>query len=294
MSSLVVHSLICHAHVGMAVTCLSSLYRCSDRPVDLRLHDDGSITADDFSRLKAAFPTGRLVGREEADHLAAEGLRSLPLCLEFRSTTVMAFKLFDPLLMGREPFLMLDTDILFFNAFENLCDPSHGAKSFIYMEDYVYSYSVMPWETFLHPELRPLRRFNAGMAFVPAAEIDLEYIEHLLRKYPHLIGKGHVTEQTLWGILGSRHGARKWNPRQVSIVTKDFRPSEDQVAAHFVSPSRHRLEEFASGLGPGATGRRIRVQTEPATPYNSVTAVCDYLGHRLTNRLYKLRRSLKR
>jgi len=277
----------------MAITCLSSFYRCSDRTVDLRLHDDGSITPEDLSRLKAAFPTARVIGRAEADQLAAEGLRALPKCLEFRGVTVMGLKLFDPLLMGREPFLMLDTDILFFNAFENLCGDALSAHSFLYMEDYVYSYSIRPWESFRHPELRPIRRFNAGMAFVPAGVIELEYVEYLLQKHPHLVPKGGVTEQTLWGILGTRHGARKWSPRQVSIVTDDFRPGADQVAAHFVSPSRPRLGEFTAVAGAGSPGRRVRVETEEATPYHSLTSMCDYAGNRLHNRLYLLRASFR-
>jgi hypothetical protein len=98
-----------------------------------------------------------------------------------------------------------------------------------------------------------------------------------------------VTEQTLWGILGSRLGARKWNPRQVSIVNNAFQRSEDQVAAHFVSPSRHRLAEFASAAGTGLPGRRVQVQTEEATAYNSVTALGDYLSNRIDSRLHRLR-----
>ncbi|MEJ0000565.1 MAG: hypothetical protein WDO13_16235 [Verrucomicrobiota bacterium] len=293
---LTVHSLICHKHVDMALVCLSSFYRCSDRPVDLRLHDDGSITPEDAARLKAAFPTARLVMRKESDQLAAERLRALPKCLEFRGVTEMAFKLFDPLLMNREPFLLLDTDILFFNAFENLCDESAGGAVLTYMEDIRYSYSMMPLESLWHKELRPVRRLNAGMLFVRSGQIDLGYIEYVLKKFPHLGPMGGVTEQTLWGILATRLGARKWNPRQVSIVTPAFQPGADQVAAHFVTPARHRLGEFTNGTAYGSPGRRVRVPTEEATPYlphHSVTALRDYLSIRLQNRLYLLRTAFR-
>ena len=290
---MLVHSLICHRDVGMAVTCLTTLYRCADRAIDLRLHDDGSITPDDAAQLQAAFPTARLISREESDQLAAEGLRSLPKCREFRGVTVMGLKLFDPLLMGRDPFLLLDTDVLFFNPFENLFAPVPQGYALIYMEDFVYSYSVTPQETLAHRELRPVRLLNAGMLFVYAGQIDLEYIEYLLAKHPHLVQKGGVTEQTAWGILGMRHGARKWNRRQVSIVTDDFQPGADQVAAHFVSPTRHRLAAFAAGTGTGLSGRRVRVETEAATPYSSIRTLGDFLGNRIHNRLYRLRQTVR-
>jgi hypothetical protein len=295
-SPLIVHSLICHKHVDMALPCLSSFYRCSDRPVDLRLHDDGSLMPEDAARLKAAFPTVRIVGREESDQLAAEGLRALPKCLEFRGVTAMAYKLFDPFLVGREPFLLLDTDILFFNAFENLCDESPGGPALTYMEDVKYSYAMMPLESLWRHELRPIHRLNAGMLFVRAGQIDLGYIEYVLRKYPYLVPIGGVTEQTMWGLLGSKCGARKWNPRQVSIVTDSFQPGADQVAGHFVTPVRHRLGEFSAGSANGSPGRRVRVQTEQGTPYaphHSVIGLRDYVGSRVGNRLYTLRTAFR-
>jgi hypothetical protein len=288
-----VHSLICHQHVDMAITCLSSFHRCSDRPVELRLHDDGSLTAEDAARLKAAFPAARLIGREESDQLAAESLRALPKCLESRRVMAMTLKLLDPLVMDRAPYLLLDTDVLFFNAFKGLCDDSAAGAVLTYMEDIMYSYSMMPLESLWHKELRPIRRLNAGMLFVRAGQIDIGYIEYLLNKFPDRVPVGGVyTEQTVWALLGSKLGARKWNPGQVSIVTADFQPGPDQVAGHFVTPVRHRLGEFSNGARNGSLGERIQLQTEEATPYtphHTVTALPDYLGLRVRNRLYRLR-----
>ena len=287
---LIVHSLICRQHVAMGIKCLSTLFRCSDRAIDLHLHDDGSLTPEDTSALRAAFPTVTLISREEADQLAYERLRPYPRCLEFRRNCSMTIKLFDPLLAGQDSYLLLDTDILFFNAFENLFDAPKGC-AIIYMEDYVYSYALRPWDMIAHKDLRAIRGLNAGMMFVQANQIDLEFIEYLYRKGPRLTS-GHPGEQTTWAILANKLGARKWNPKQVSIVNDRFQVSADQIAAHFVSPSRHRLDDFAANISSGSPGRRVRAQLEEADTFNAAGMSYDYLQMTIHNRLYLLRSSL--
>jgi hypothetical protein len=284
---LVVRALICHAHVEMGITCFASLFRCSDRVIDLRLHDDGSLTPEDEAALLRAFPTAKVIKREEADQIVPEVLRSSPRCLEFRRHGGLALKLLDTLAISHEPFLLLDSDVLFFNPFEDLFNSLSNGNAFIYMEDYVYAYTLAPREMMADRELRPVFRLNSGLMLVRPDRVDISFIEHLLGKRP-AFRQERLAEQTIWGILAGKYGARKWNERQVTVVNSDFYPSADQVAAHFVSPSRHRLGEFTGAAWAASPGDRVQVQTEEAVPYNSVRMLGAYFGRGITNRLHRL------
>jgi hypothetical protein len=143
-----------------------------------------------------------------------------------------------------------------------------------------------------HKDLRAVRGLNAGMMFVQPGQIDLEFIEYLYRKGPRLTS-GHPGEQTTWAILANKLGARKWNPRQVSIVNDRFHAGADQIAAHFVSPSRHRLNEFAALASAGSPGRRVQAQLEEADAFNSAGMTYDYAKMTIHNRLYRLRESFR-
>ncbi len=99
-SPLIVRALLCHAHVAMGLRCFGSLFRCSDRAIDLRLHDDGSLTPQDADALRAAFPDVQIIPRAEADARVLDALGGLPHCREFRARFISALKMFDTLLLG--------------------------------------------------------------------------------------------------------------------------------------------------------------------------------------------------
>ena len=51
-SSSILRSLVCHRDVDMAISCLGSMLRFSHDPLDIVLHEDGSLTQPDVDRLK--------------------------------------------------------------------------------------------------------------------------------------------------------------------------------------------------------------------------------------------------
>ena len=80
----IVASLLGHRQVEMAILCLGSLLRCSADPLALRLHDDGSLTAEDRERLAAALGDPAVISRGAADERVADVLARHPALAAFR------------------------------------------------------------------------------------------------------------------------------------------------------------------------------------------------------------------
>jgi len=59
-----VSCLVCHAHIPIALACLPTLLRYSQNPVELILHDDGSLTDDDAALLRSELNSARVVRRK--------------------------------------------------------------------------------------------------------------------------------------------------------------------------------------------------------------------------------------
>jgi hypothetical protein len=285
-SPLLVRSLICHAHVAMGLKCFGSLFRYCDRPIDLRLHDDGSLTPEDIVELLEAFPKAQIIPRAAADELVLERLRGLPHCREFRARFISALKMFDTLLLGDEPFLLLDADVLFFRPFTNLAAPAD--KALVYLEDSMYAYTLMPWELAAHRELRPVYRLNSGMMLVRGERLDLAFVEHLLQRHPQF-RRNWMVEQTLWGILARKYGSLRWDPRQAAVVTDGLQLTPDLVAGHFVSLTRHRLESFLAAPPVEITTPRVALRAEEPALYGAVQLTRDHLRNKFRNGLHRLR-----
>ena len=84
MSRLSVKTLLCHAHVPMALKCLASLVRSSRESVELVIHDDGSLTGPDLDALREKLPVAAVVTRAEADERMRSLLARHPACARFR------------------------------------------------------------------------------------------------------------------------------------------------------------------------------------------------------------------
>src|SRR5690242_11854773 len=98
-----ISTLLGHAHVEMALACLGSLRRYSADPVRLRVHDDGSLTAEDRDRLAAALDEPEFIGRAEADARVEPILARRPSLAAFRGRNPLARKLIDiPAFAGDE------------------------------------------------------------------------------------------------------------------------------------------------------------------------------------------------
>src|SRR5262245_23142393 len=109
--SLSVRSLLGHRGVDLALQCLGSLIERSVDPLQLILHDDGTLTAEDCDRLAAGLRQPLIVRKTDATEQVLPRLARYPACAQFRQTNVLGLKLLDVPLLGGDTFAYCDTDV---------------------------------------------------------------------------------------------------------------------------------------------------------------------------------------
>jgi hypothetical protein len=246
MSPRKVSSLLGHRHVEMAILCLGSLLRASAEPLALRLHDDGSLTAEDRERLAAALEEPEIITRTEADERVADILKQHPALAAFRRTNPLALKLIDVVQFAGEELAYCDTDILFLRPFTGLFPERAGTA---FMADHQNAYSLRSWHLLLHRRLRLPRHVNSGLIHFPSAAWDPDLLEWYLSR-PEFAFAPVWVEQTAWALLGERAGCRLFDPARIRIPEAAGKPGDEReaetVALHFVGPVRDLLGSWAA------------------------------------------------
>ena len=272
-----VASLIGHAHVELAILGLGSLLHGSVEPLALRLHDDGTLTAEDRERLAAALDDPLFVMRTEADERVAGVLARRPALAAFRRRNPLALKLVDAVLYAGETLAYCDTDVLFLRPFSGLF--FSGETGAVFMADRQNAYSVRSWQLLWdhlkgHRLLLP-KRVNSGILRFPTAAWDPDLLEWYLAR-PEFGFAPVWMEQTAWALLGGAAGCRLIEPAQIAIPEPGEIPAEgapgDRIALHFVSPVRALLPLWAA---------RAVVRGDPRPPvavHHVPAGRCGFLG----------------
>jgi hypothetical protein len=266
--TITVSSLVCHAHVAMAVDCLNSLARHCDTPVRFQIHDDGTLTDEDAVRL-GQIGDVRLIRRSEADERMHEELGRWPAARRFRSESPLALKLLDTVLFHPGPdYAFIDSDVLFLRPVQNPFRLDHSDANALFMEDREHSYSVRSWRLLVEPRMALPARINTGLVCLRKSVYDPELLEWFLARRSGW-GVPSMREQTAWALLGQRVGCRKYSARQVRVMRVG--ESEDGlVAGHFTARTRELLPEYvarsrsAADCPGGDCGEYVRVETVSA------------------------------
>jgi len=281
MSPRKVTSLLGHRHVEMAVLCLGSLLRASAEPLILRLHDDGSLTAQDRERLAADLGEPEIISRREADERVADLLSGRSALAAFRRTNPLALKLIDAVLFAEEELAYCDTDILFLRPFSSLFPQGAGAA---FMADRQNAYSVRSWHLLRHHRLCLPRHVNSGLIHFPIAAWDPGLLEWYLSR-PEFAFAPVWVEQTAWALLGEKAGCRLFDPEQIRIPEAAERPSEERrtetVALHFVGPVRELLESWAGQAAAGDPRTPVEIGRVAAGRCGVVDLAVTEAGRRL-------------
>jgi len=276
-----VTSLLGHRHVEMAVLCLGSLIRASAEPLSLRLHDDGSLTAEDRERLARDLGEPEIIARAEADERAAAVLQGRPALTAFRRTNPLALKLIDAVLFAGEELTYCDTDILFLRPFCGLFPQGAGAA---FMADRQNAYSLRSWHLLRHRRLSLPRHVNSGLIHFPTAAWDPDLLEWYL-SHPEFAFAPVWVEQTAWALLGERAGCRLFDPVRIRIPEAAERPGRDRetetVALHFVGPVRELLKSWAGQAAAGDPRTPVEVGRVAAGRCGVVDLAVTEVGRRL-------------
>jgi hypothetical protein len=285
-----VASIVGHRQVELAILCLGSLLRHSIDPLTLRLHDDGTLTEEDWERLASELRLPVVVPRTEADERAAAFLARHPALREFRRGNVMALKLIDTVMYAGEELAYCDSDILFLRPFTGLYGQLRetGAGA-VFMKDWQNAFSLRSWHLLRHPELRLPLRTNAGLMAFQTAGFDLDLLEWYVAR-PEFQFSPVWMEQTAWGLLAMRVGCRVLDPQQAAIPRPGEVPGDERrVALHFTSTVRNLLPLWA----PMARG--AEPETRPPVVFRSFPARrCHALHLAATESRRVLKRALWR
>jgi hypothetical protein len=198
-----VRYLTCKNQVLETLWSAKSLLRFIEAP--LYFHEDGSFDKKCFRLIKEHFPDARVISRSESDQ------RTIPLlskkCLNVRQSQVFLLRVFDFQVWAEEPYLQVDSDVLFFRS----PDAIQGTRA-------LYNCGPLDelWHTaWLHAEIvertgLDLRGFNCGLLFLPY-KLNFERIEYWL----DLLGEPsypYCTEQTLLNLETETMGADPLGP----------------------------------------------------------------------------------
>jgi hypothetical protein len=257
-----VASLVCHAHVDMALACLGSLLASSSTPLSLHIHDDGSLTDADRERLRQGLPDCIVVLPENADDAVLPELARYPECSAFRKKSALARKLLDVPLISTEPFVFCDSDVLWQRPFEGLFELPDATTKVVFMRDHQEAYALRPWNLMGRRAVQVPRRVNTGLMLASPAVLDLDFLEWLLAlRLPSFSRFPLWTEQTCWAALGRRAGCRMWDPAQIRVIRNSRCLDQPLVAGHFTSSVRSLMPRMAATTPLEMHGPTVKLKT---------------------------------
>lgn len=219
---------------------LKSFYHFSQRQYSVCIHDDGTLTEENFSTLQYHFPNARIIDRKQADEKVLPLLSSYPRCLEFRKTNHLSPKVFDfAAYLQCDRLLLLDSDILFFkepteliNRIEN---PEYKLNTL--NADVESSYTVEPETVKTHLGFDLAARVNSGLGLIHKNSLNFDWIEEFL-SLPNVIGHFWRIEQTIYALCSSRFGVELLPPAYDVHLEGSINGSPSR---HYVGKIRHLM-----------------------------------------------------
>ncbi len=247
----------------MAARCLGSLQRFSAEPIDLLVHDDGTLTAEDADRLASELAGAGVVWRSEADERVDERLAAHPACRAFRRSNPLGLKLLDIMLLeDGDALFYCDSDVLVLRPFRRLFEQDATA---VFMADVQSAYSLRSWQLAAAPRLRLASKVNTGLIRFARAAWDLDLIEWFLARPSYFRRTPVWAEQTAWALLGGRADCRLLEPSQVRFPPPDPSQAVGAVALHFISPLRALLPAYLQTIAVEASVPPVSVVSLPST-----------------------------
>jgi hypothetical protein len=277
---MLVHTLACEQHLWFAVPCLRSLIACSQDPIRLVIHDDGSLTPASVEELTRAFPDAILILRASADAELAEALARFPHIAQARIHLPHVLKLMDTTMTHPEPIVRyVDTDVLFQKSFRGLFPASEPSVPGAFMMDSSNSFAAHPGDFWPFGPLRLPRQLNSGLFWIRRDCLDYERMEYLFKRWgPARIRRYHGWfEQTVWADQAWRSRCAMYDPRQFGTATSDSSLNSRLTGVHYVTPSRNMLKAALESARDGTADATPRDFEEirfcPSKPFGLFGAV---------------------
>jgi hypothetical protein len=231
-------TLLCHRDVDLALHCLSSAVELSADPVQVVIHEDGSLTTEDRDKIAKGLPGSRILNRREADAIMAEKLAGHPNAMAFREVSVWGLKLLDVVLAEPGDCFYLDGDIRFFRPFRGLFTEEAVRGRCVFLRDTVWQgYSIRPWHLMDRRGLKVVSGINTGLTLFDSGVFDLEFVDWFLAQ-PDWRVIPAWTEPTCWAALAARAEGHAISPAQVTNLYPSAKVTERTLGGHFLSAHR--------------------------------------------------------
>ena len=231
-------TLLCHRDVDLAIHCLNSAVQLSVDPVQVVIHEDGSLTPEDRHHLTSGIPGVRILDRDVADLLMTERLATYPHAQAFREGSVWGLKLLDVVLAEPGHCFYLDADIRFFRPFQGLFVDSSTRGRCVFLRDTVWqAYSIRPWHLLDQRRLRLASGINTGLTLCDPDVFDLDFVNWFLGQLDWRVIPAW-TEPTCWAALALRADGHAVDPKQVMNLYPSAKVTEQTLGAHFLSAYR--------------------------------------------------------
>jgi hypothetical protein len=224
-----VRYLTCKDQVLETVWAAKSLYRYVDVP--LYFHEDGTFDRACFQTLREHFPDATIIPRRESDE------RTLPLLSDtlrsWRQRLIFFLRVFDFQVMAQgQPYLQLDTDVLFFARPDELLRRGTTARFNCGM---LHDLSHLAWDyshLLKHTGMGLTGGFNAGLLYFPHT-LNFKRVQHWLE----VLGEPRLlwgAEQTILNIEAAIMGMTPLGPEYE--IWEKMQPNF--VSIHYVQNSR--------------------------------------------------------
>jgi len=278
---MLVHTLACESHIWFALPCLRSLVAFCEDPVQLVIHDDGSLTQASIDLLATAFPDSIFISRRSADAEMADLLARYPHIAEARRHLPHVIKLSDVTAIRRESATVcyVDTDVLFRKRFRGLFAGQSVSGAFL--TDSGNSFGANPADFWPLGPLRLAAHLNSGLFRIGRDHIDTDRMEYLFKRWgPRRIRRYHGWfEQTVWADQAWRARCSMFDPTQLRTASPGEGPYSTHTGVHFVTPTRSMLKAAlqadcpAYGNPPAGDVETIRLL--PSQPYGLTASAAD-------------------
>lgn len=231
-------TLLCSRDVDLAIKCLSSAVSFSTDPVEVVIHEDGSLTAADRDKLAMFLPGVRILDRIYLDEVMAERLARHPHASAFRDASVWGLKLLDVVLAEPGLCFYMDSDICFFRPFRGLFVDEATRGRCVFLKDTVWqAYSIRPWHLLDRRGLKVASGINTGLTLFDPALFDLDFVNWFLGQ-PDWRVIPAWTEPTCWAALALRSSGHAVDPEQLTNLYPYAKVSAKTVGGHFLSSYR--------------------------------------------------------
>jgi hypothetical protein len=240
-------TLLCHRDVALAIHCLSTALRLSADPVQLVIHEDGSLTEEDRQQLAQHLPGSRIIDRHEADQRMAERLSAHSHAAAFRASSVWGLKLLDIVLAEPGFCFYIDADIRFFRPFSGLFTSQATHERCVFLRDTVWqAYSIRPWHLLPSRDgLSVASGINSGLTLCDPSVFDLDFIDWFLSHTNWRVIPAW-TEPTCWAALAIRANGYAVHPAQLVNLYPSANITSHCIGAHFLSAYRFCYQDLLS------------------------------------------------